>query len=173
VKAVRRLSLPGLLLWLTGCVGIPAHIQPVEGFDAQRYLGVWYEIARLENRFEAGLEQVSAEYSPRDDGGLNVLNRGFDPAAGRWKEAEGKAFFVGPPTQGRLKVSFFGPFYGAYNIIALDEGYGWSLVCGQNLSYLWILSRTPSLPEELTHRLVAKAKDLGFAVDNLIFVKQR
>ena len=125
----RLLTAMSLLSLLSGCVGIPSNVTAVEGFDAGRYVGTWYEIARLENRFEKGLEKVAAEYSLRDDGGLTVVNRGYDPKKGRWKESTGKAYFVGPPTQGRLKVSFFGPFYGAYNVIGLDEDYGWSLVC--------------------------------------------
>jgi len=161
-----------LAFLLAGCVGIPANVKPVQGFNANRYLGTWYEIARLENSFETGLEQITADYSLREDGGLRVLNRGYDPAKRRWKEAEGKAYFVGSPSEGRLKVSFFGPFYGAYNIINLDQDYGYALVCGPDYSYLWILSRTPHLPETVQNKLSAKAKELGFATDKLIFVKQ-
>lgn len=166
---MRIIPLIPLLLLLAGCVGIPDNIQPVQGFDAQRYLGTWHEIARLENRFETGLERISAQYSLREDGGLRVLNRGYDTSAKEWKEAEGKAYFVGPPTQGRLKVSFFGPFYGAYNIIALDENYGWSMVCGPDYTYLWILSRTPTLPKAVLQPLLDKVKSLGFATDSLIY----
>lgn len=168
-KLLIVLSLSALL---SGCVGIPANVRAVEDFDAKRYVGTWYEIARLENRFEKGLEKVAAEYSLRDDGGLTVVNRGYDPKKGRWKEATGKAYFVGPPTRGRLKVSFFGPFYGAYNVIDLDEDYGWSLVCGKDHAYLWILSRTPPLPDPVVKRLVEKAQGLGFKTDALVFVKQ-
>jgi apolipoprotein D and lipocalin family protein len=162
-----------LLALLTGCVGIPANVKPVEGVDAQRYAGKWYEIARWENRFEKGLEKITAEYSPLADGGLTVVNRGYDPKKDRWCEATGKAYFVGSRTQGRLKVSFFGPFYGAYNIISLDENYGWSLVCGKDTAYLWILSRTPQLPEPVVHQLVEQAKALGFKTDGLVFVNQQ
>jgi len=169
---MRLLSCLALIMLLSGCVGIPDNIKPVEGLDAQRYLGTWHEVARLENRFETGLEQISAQYSLREDGGLRVLNRGYNPEEKRWKEAEGKAYFVGSPTQGRLKVSFFGPFYGAYNIIALDENYGWSLVCGPDRSYLWILARTPRLPDSVLSELVSKAKSLGFETDRLIYAKQ-
>jgi len=162
-----------LLSLLSGCVGIPSNAKAVEGFDAQRYVGTWYEIARLENRFEKGLEQVTATYSLRKGGGLTVVNRGYDPRKDRWSESAGKAYFVGPPTQGRLKVSFFGPFYGAYNIISLDENYGWSLVCGKDYAYLWILSRTPQLPEPVVRQLVEKAKGLGFNTDELVLVSQK
>ncbi len=157
---------------ISGCVGIPSNVKPVQGFNASQYLGTWYEIARLENSFETGLEQISAQYSPREDGGLRVLNRGYDPEKQRWKEAEGKAFFVDQPTEGRLKVSFFGPFYGAYNIISLDEHYGYSMVSGPDFSYLWILSRTPQLPDTVLKQLVTKAQELGFETNKLIYVKQ-
>jgi apolipoprotein D and lipocalin family protein len=161
-----------LAVLMPGCVGIPANLKPVQGFDANRYLGTWYEIARLENSFESGLEQITAHYSPREGGGLRVLNRGYDPEKRNWKDAEGKAFFVGPPTEGRLKVSFFGPFYGAYNIINLDDNYGYALVSGPDYSYLWVLSRTPQLPDTVLKQLVAKAKEFGFDTDKLIYVKQ-
>lgn len=161
-----------VLASLTGCVGIPKNVSPVENLDANRYLGLWHEIARLDHSFERGLERVNAQYSLNQDGSLKVLNRGYDPEAKAWREAEGKAYFVGPPTEGRLKVSFFGPFYGAYNIIDLDDNYGYSLVCGANFDYLWILSRTPALPDDVVKRLVEKARTLGFPTDKLIFVKQ-
>lgn len=167
-----RKALPLLACLLAGCVGIPDNLQAVRGFDAGAYLGTWYEIARLENPFETGLEQVSAQYSPRQDGGLDVLNRGYDPAKGEWKEAKGKAYFVESPAEGRLKVSFFGPFYGAYNILAWDPDAGYSLVCGSDRSYLWILARTRQLPGAALQKLIAQAKGFGFATEKLIFVKQ-
>jgi apolipoprotein D and lipocalin family protein len=129
---------------ISGCTGIPDNVSPVSGFDADRYLGAWYEIARLDHSFERGLEQVTAEYSLRDDGGIKVINQGYDKVKQRWGKAEGKAYFVGDRDVGRLKVSFFGPFYGGYNIIDLDhDGYQYALVCGPNTAYLWILARQP------------------------------
>ena len=161
-----------LVFLLPSCVGKPDHVQPIEGFELQQYLGTWYEIARLDHSFERGLQQVTANYSLRDDGGVKVINKGFNPDKGKWKEAEGKAYFVGEPDIGQLKVSFFGPFYGGYNIIELDkEAYQYSLVCGPNLTYLWLLARDPHLDKAIVDRLVAKARDLGFATDQLIFVK--
>jgi len=160
-----------LVLFLAGCVGAPEHVQPVNNFELPRYLGTWYEIARLDHSFERNLEQVTATYSLRDDGGVRVVNKGFNPAKNKWKEAEGKAYFVGKPDIGQLKVSFFGPFYGGYNIIELDkENYQYSLVCGPDLSYLWILARTPQLDKRIVDRLLARAKELGFATEQLIFV---
>lgn len=159
-----------LLLFLTGCARIPQHLQPVGNFDVDRYLGTWYEIARLDHSFERGLSHVSAEYSRREDGGVRVLNRGFAAKTSTWKEAEGKAYFLGPPDQGALKVSFFGPFYGAYVILALDPGYQHALVCGPNRSYLWILARTPDLPTDIRQRLIDQAAAAGFDTGKLIFV---
>ncbi len=161
-----------LLLLLTGCVGMPAGITPVEPFDLDRYLGRWYEIARLDHPFERGLSEVTADYSIRDDGLVRVVNRGYDQDAGRWKQVEGRARFVREPTQGFLKVSFFGPFYGSYIIFELDqENYNYALVSGPDTSYLWILARQPHLSDDIKQRLIATARDKGFAVDNLIVVE--
>ncbi|PPK66925.1 apolipoprotein D and lipocalin family protein [Methylobacter tundripaludum] len=157
---------------LTSCTGIPEGITAVEGFEINRYLGTWYEVARLDHRFERGLENISATYTLREDGGVDVLNKGWDIKAGEWREAEGKAYFVEQVDKGRLKVSFFGPFYGAYNIIELDKkDYAYSMVAGPDRSYLWILSRTQQLPEATLKALTERAKTLGFATDQLIFTK--
>lgn len=161
-----------LVMLVPGCVGLPEGITPVSEFEINRYLGKWYEIARLDHPFERGLESVSADYSLRDDGGVKVINRGYDPEKGQWQQAEGKAYFVGEPTVGRLKVSFFGPFYGGYNIIALDQkAYSYSMVCGPDRSYLWILARTRQMDAALLARLVDQAKTLGFDTGSLIYVK--
>lgn len=153
---------------------MPKGIQPVKGFKLDRYLGTWYEVARLDHSFERGLTQVSAEYSLRNDGGVRVLNRGYSPEKREWRQAEGKAYFVESPDTGYLKVSFFGPFYGSYIILDLDqEGYTWSLVCGPDRSYLWILARTPDLPAPQRDAIVAKAKQLGFETSQLIYVDHR
>ncbi|MFC5704706.1 lipocalin family protein [Aeromonas eucrenophila] len=162
------LCLLGALL-LTACTGLADGIRPVTGFQLDRYLGTWYEIARLDHSFERGLEEVSASYSLRGDGGVRVINRGKQ-SDGSWREAEGKAYFVDKPDEARLKVSFFGPFYGGYNVI--DPDYRLSLVTSYNHDYLWILSRSPNPPKARVDALVAKAKALGFATDRLIWVKQ-
>jgi apolipoprotein D and lipocalin family protein len=162
-----------LLLLLASCTGTPEGVKVVDGFQVEQYLGKWYEIARLDHSFERGLEQVTAEYSKRDDGGIKVTNRGFDPAKGTWKEAVGKAYFVESPDIGKLKVSFFGPFYGGYNIIALDKTYyNYAMIAGPDKSYLWLLSRTPQLPYPIKAQLIAQAEALGFDTNALIYVKQ-
>jgi apolipoprotein D and lipocalin family protein len=160
-----------LLGLMTGCVAIPAGITPVENFQVERYLGRWYEIARLDHSFERGLTRVTADYSRRDDGGIRVINRGWSATKGRWQAAEGRAYFVNGPEQGFLKVSFFGPFYGAYVIVDLHhEGYHYALVCGPDKSYLWILARTPQLEAGVQEALITRAAALGFATDKLITV---
>jgi apolipoprotein D and lipocalin family protein len=161
-----------LAFLLTSCTGLSKGLKPVEAFDVNRYLGTWYEIARLEQSFEKGLDNISATYTLAPDGGIAVLNRGWNSETGEWKQAEGKAYFIDQPTVGRLKVSFFGPFYGSYNIIALDkENYQYSMVTGQNRSYLWILSRTKTMPKETLDALIDEARRMGFATDRLIRVK--
>lgn len=162
----------GLLLALIGCVRVPAGVTVVDDFELERYLGSWYEIARLDHSFERGLIRVSAEYSLREDGGIRIVNRGFDPQLERWKEAEGRAYAVGAPGEGRLKVSFFGPFYGAYNILALDrQNYQYALVSGPSRNYLWILARQAQLEPTVLEALLEQARRLGFATDELIFVE--
>ena len=110
-----------ILVVISGCLGIPEGVNPVDNFELNKYLGIWYEIARLDHSFERGLNNVTAEYSLRDDGGIKVLNRGYSTENNEWKVAEGKAYFVEKENQGYLKVSFFGPFYGSYIIFELDE----------------------------------------------------
>jgi apolipoprotein D and lipocalin family protein len=161
-------------LLVFGCVGVPQGVQVVEDFEVDRYLGTWYEIARLDHPFERGLSDITATYTLREEGGISVLNRGYDPERESWREATGKAFFVGEETSGRLKVSFFGPFYGGYNLIALDrEGYRWAMVAGPDRSFLWILARTPTPDPATVERLVSRAEALGFPVADLIFVSHR
>jgi len=162
-----------LFALLTACTGTPEGVKVVSGFEADKYLGSWYEIVRLDHSFERGLEQVSATYSMREDGGIKVINRGYDLKKKEWKEAVGKAYFVETPDVGKLKVSFFGPFYGAYNIIELDKsGYQYVMLCGPDKSYFWILSRTPQLADPIKKHLIEKAKELGFETDKLIHVAQ-
>ena len=168
---MKRLLLGIASMFLTGCLGMPESVTPVSGFDLNRYLGKWYEIVRLDHSFERGMDQVTANYTLRDDGGVRVINRGFSTKKNKWKEAEGKAYFVSDKTEGYLKVSFFGPFYGSYVIFELDTSdYQYAFVSGPDTSYLWLLSRTPTVDDALMSRFIEKAKQLGFKTEELIYV---
>lgn len=160
-------------LLLAGCTGLPEGVEPVRPFDVKRYLGVWYEIARLDHSFERGLDQVSATYSLREDGGISVLNKGYSSESKQWKQAEGKAYLMGDGMSGHLKVSFFGPFYGAYGVFGLDQqDYQYAFVSGPNTDYLWLLARTQTVSKAVVAQFEEKAKRLGFATDKLIYVRQ-
>jgi len=176
-KPTQRLLATGMALLTavlqSGCAGTPDGVEVVDEFELSRYLGTWYEIARLDHSFERGMSRVTANYSMRDDGGVAVVNRGYKPSTQEWEDATGKAYFVGAPDMGQLKVSFFGPFYGGYNIIELDkDGYQYALVAGPNRSYLWILARSPELDQDTLDALVDKASNLNFPTDELIYVDQ-
>ena len=158
------------VLLATGCVSIPDNITPVTSFQIERYLGKWYEIARLDHRFERGLTQISAEYSMRPDGGLKVLNRGYSNEKQEWSEAEGRGYFVQSPNEAYLKVSFFGPFFGSYIVFELDTlNYQYALISGPDKSYFWLFARTPTIDDNLKKKLIAKAAALGFDTTKLIF----
>lgn len=161
-----------MLFLLIGCSGTPDGLTPVSGFDGQRYLGTWYEIARLNHSFERGLEQVTAHYSLNQDGSIRVINRGYDPEQQQWQQAEGVAKFVSSPDVGHLKVSFFGPFYGGYNILLLDVDYQYALVSGPDRDYLWLLARTPTLAPTIYDQVLEQARQMGFDTQQLIRVKQ-
>nr|WP_125561744.1 lipocalin family protein [Pseudoalteromonas rubra] len=162
-----------MTLVLSSCLGMPQGVQPVGNFELNRYLGKWYEIARLDHSFERGLTRVTAQYSMREDGGVKVINRGFNAAENQWREAEGKAFFVNQDDEAYLKVSFFGPFYGAYVVFELDhDNYQYAFVSGPDTEYLWLLSRTPQVDQAIIDKFVSMAADRGFDTDPLIFVEQ-
>ena len=164
--------LPLAPMVLLGCVGTPDGVRPVQGFELDRYLGTWYEIARLDHSFERGLSNVTANYSLREDGGVRVINRGFDTAKGEWDEAEGRAYFVEEDDKGFLKVSFFGPFYGSYIVFELDqENYQYAFISGPNTSYLWLLAREPQIDDALLERFRSRATGLGFDLSELIVVE--
>jgi len=162
-----------LTLFLAGCIGLPKGVVPVENFELQRYLGRWYEIARLNHSFEEGLDAVTADYTMRVDGGVRVVNTGRDSETGFVEQAEGRAYFVGDPSSGHLKVSFFGPFFGSYVIFELDQqDYQYAFVSGYNRDYLWLLARTPQVSEALIQYFERRVTELGFESEQLIFVQQ-
>ncbi len=162
-----------LTMTLTGCsTAPPSGLTSVTPFEVNRYLGKWYEIARLDHSFERGLTDVSATYALKPDGSLEVINRGFNTKKNEWKSATGRALFTGSQNQGSLKVSFFGPFFGGYHVLALDQtGYQWALVAGPDRDYLWILARNKTLSPTIRDQLASQAKKMGFATDKLIWVE--
>ena len=161
-----------LLLMFVGCVKIPPGVEPVKNFNAELYMGKWYEVARLDHRFERGLSEVTANYELKPSGKILVTNRGWNASKQKWQQAQGRAFLVGESNEGLLKVSFFGPFFGAYVIAELDTlNYQYSLVAGPNHSYLWILARDPALADDARTMLLARAKTMGFKVEDLIWVE--
>lgn len=158
---------------VSGCTGIPKGTQAVTGFEPDRYLGEWFEIARLDHSFERGLDCVTANYSLRtEDDGIRVLNRGVKLDEEEVEEAEARAYLIGEEGEGRLKVSFSGPFFASYNILELDEDYQWAIVSGPSRKFLWILAREPELEESVYLDLLRMARDMDFAVDELIEVEQ-
>lgn len=168
---MKIITVMGLMIVLFGCASIPKKADAIKGFDADKYLGKWYEIARFDFRFEKNLNNTTAEYSKMDNGKIKVVNKGYNYVKKEWTSAEGKAKFVKDPEIAMLKVSFFGPFYSGYNVIELDDEYKYALVAGESLKYLWILSRTPTIPDEIKQKYLQTAKEIGYKTENLIWVE--
>lgn len=157
------------LLAVFGCTAQPTVDNSVSGdLQLEKYLGDWYEIARFDHKFERGIEFCKANYSLREDGKVAVKNTGLKN--GKPSEANGKAKLTDNPRI--LRVSFFGPFYGDYRIMLLDPNYQWVLVGGSDASYLWILARTPQIPEDVRATILAEATRRGYDVSKLIWVEQ-
>ncbi|RSD31820.1 lipocalin family protein [Vibrio pectenicida] len=168
---MRNILIISVLFALSGCLGMPKNVEPVNNFELNNYLGTWYEIARLDHSFERGLSEVTAQYSLRDDGGVSVINRGYSSKDQEWKEAKGKAFFVNSSDEGYLKVSFFGPFYGSYVVFELDkDNYSYAFISGPNHDYLWLLSRTPTVSPDILEKFKQMSKERGFNIEEMIYV---
>ena len=158
-------------LLLTSCLSVPEGVVPVNNFELDRYLGRWYEVARLDHSFERDLQAVTAEYVTRDDGGIKVINSGRNIDSDEIQQAEGRAYFVEDPSKGHLKVSFFGPFFGSYVIFELDQdNYQYAFIAGNTTDYLWLLSRSPKVSQELLEKFKDSATSLGFNLEDLIMV---
>ena len=165
-----RIFLSLAALSLAGCAPSSAHIPAVRDFDSAKYMGKWYEIARLPHRFERGLDRVSAEYSAAPDGSITVTNRGM--RGNEPRSVTGKAKLKHPdaqPPAGELRVSFFGPFYSDYRVMLLDADYQWALIGSGSAKYLWILSRTPELPKSTLDTILAEAQRRGYDTSKLIW----
>lgn len=155
---------------LFSCAMIPKGAEAVQAFEKEKYLGKWYEIARMDFKFEKNLNNTTAVYSINDNGTIKVVNRGFNTKKEEWTQAMGKAKFVGDENVGMLKVSFFGPFYSGYNVIAVDQNYKYALVAGKSLKYLWILSRDTDIPKEIKDKYLEMAEDIGYDTSTLLWV---
>jgi apolipoprotein D and lipocalin family protein len=160
----------GVLIF-NSCSTIPKGATAIKPFDSEKYLGKWFEIARMDFKYERDLNNTTAEYSVRDDGKIKVDNKGFKTQTKEWKQAIGKAKFVGEQNVAMLKVSFFGPFYSGYNVIALDSEYKYALVAGKNLNYLWILSRETTIPEYIKQNYLKIAENLGYKTSELLWIE--
>lgn len=167
------LSILGIFLLNSCSVGIPDKATAIKNFDPDKYLGKWYEIARFDYRFEKNMNQVTATYSKNPDGTIKVDNQGYDYVKKEWKQSIGEARFVNSENEARLKVSFFKPFWAGYNVIDLDDDYKYALVAGNNLKYLWLLSREKTIPETIKNRFLKKAEEIGYKTSDLIWVEQK
>lgn len=156
---------------LYSCATIPKGAVAVKPFDKEKYLGKWYEIARKDFKFERNLSNTTAEYSLNENGTIKVNNQGYNTIKGEWKQAIGKAKFVGEENTAMLKVSFFGPFYSGYNVLAIDDEYKYALIAGESTKYLWILSREVNIPEEIKENYLKIANEIGFYTDDLVWVE--
>lgn len=143
----------------------------VKRVELARYLGLWYEIARFDHSFERNLIEVTALYRLRDDGGIEVVNRGIDSGTGHEKIVHGKVKLSAEP--GRLQVSFFWFFYADYDVLELDSNYQWAVVGSSSSKYLWVLSRRPQLPTATLNHILNLIEKQGYDTNQLLFVDQR
>lgn len=169
---IKSLIIIIIFISFTACSSIPKGVQAVTPFEKEKFLGKWYEIARLDYYFEKNLSNNTAVYSLRSDGLIKVVNRGYNYKKNEREDVEGKAKFAGDENVAMLKVSFFGPFYSGYNVIAIDEAYKYALIAGDSFKYLWILSREKTIPEDVKSNYVKIASDAGFDTSELIWVEQ-
>lgn len=153
-----------LLVFMLSCSGKNVKLTKLDNFDERKYLGKWYEIARIDNTFEKNLTDVTAEYSLNKNGTIKVINKGYDKRTGKEKRAEAHAKII---DKGILKVYFTPVFGGNYNILYVNDTYDYAVVGGGKTGYLWILSRDKSLDDKIYDKLVKIAKDRGYNVDLL------
>ena len=159
----------GLVAVLASRQQKPDKAKPIKNFRKKKYMGKWYEIARLPYGFERNLIHVTAEYALNPNGTVKVVNCGFNVKKGKREKVTGVAKFAGAENVGQLKVSFCGPFYSGYNILAVDPEYQYALVAGKNEDYLWLLSRRPEMPRHIIDHFLEIAEEAGFKTDKLIW----
>ena len=165
----------GVAVSLAGCasllsrhpVGNRSVPEPAKAVDLGRYLGRWFEIARYEQGFQKGCQGVTADYSLQPDRSINVVNRCRKPG-GKMSEARGRAKVVDGTTNAKLKVSFFGPFYGDYWVLDHADDYSWSIVGEPSGRYLWLLARQPTPPEADVSKLIERARSMGYDTSLLL-----
>jgi apolipoprotein D and lipocalin family protein len=164
----------GTLLFINACSGVkvPTGVSVVKPFDVEKYTGTWYEIARFDFTHEKNMSNVTATYTLQDNGTVGVLNKGFDEIKQKWKEAKGKAKFVGDRNEGALKVSFFGPFYAGYNVVMMEPDYENVLIFGEDRDYIWILSRNKTISSDVKQKFLDRANAAGYDVSRLVWTKQ-
>ncbi|WKZ86478.1 lipocalin family protein [Ralstonia pickettii] len=170
VAGVAALTTASLLTLLRASrVGNPQVPEPALPVDLNRYVGLWYELARYDNGFERGLDNVTAEYRVRSDGLLEVINQGWRHGRRRRRISHGKARVVAEQNN-KLKVSFFGPFYvGDYWILDRADDYEWAIVGEPSGRYLWLLTRSPDVAGGTRARLIRRAQALGYDTSLLRF----
>jgi apolipoprotein D and lipocalin family protein len=161
-----------LLAGLSGCGGVPRGLQPVQNFDLRRFEGHWYEIARLDHRYERGLTRVSIDYRALPDDRVEIDSRGYDTIRREWRSQNGIARFQGSRNEASLEVSFLDAFHSGYNVLYIDPGYRYALVAGSNRHYFWLLSRTPQLDSSVIESLLARARVWGFDTAALHYIRQ-
>ncbi len=171
IGALTVFGVSAALLFNSCSVKVPDYIKPVQNFDAEQYAGKWYEIARFDFKHEKDMSNVTAEYSLNSDGTIQVVNKGFDYIKNEWKTSKGKAKFNSADKSAALKVSFFGPFYGGYNVVMMDPDYKTALIFGENTDYIWILSREKSIPESTKEKFLNEAKKAGYDLNRLVWTK--
>jgi len=159
----------GAIMIVRSLKNMPKKAEPVKDFDLYDFLGNWYEIARLDNRFEHQLDNVMTNYSVKKNGNIRIINSGFNTIEKQWEEVEGVGKFRGSEQVGALKVRFAVPFYEGYNIIAIDEHYNHALIAGRNLNYLWILSREKDLPPAIKEKYMKLSELIGYNVSKLVW----
>ncbi|SEA36274.1 apolipoprotein D and lipocalin family protein [Arachidicoccus rhizosphaerae] len=161
----------GAVMLLRSMKTKPRKAEPIKDFDLYNYLGNWYEIARLDHRFEKHMTNVMASYSVNEDGNIRIINSGYQAKKDKWEKVEAVGKFRGSEHEGALKVSFFTPIYEGYNIISIDDNYKYALIAGRNLEYLWILSREKSIPQNIKNNYLKLAELIGYNISKLTWVR--
>ena len=151
------------------CCSKKIRVLPMPGFDVKKYMGRWYEIARLRHPFERGLTNVTADYTLQKNGKIRVANRGFHPGREKWQEA--RAVAVEGDAPNHLKVYFFPLIPGHYKVAYLDPEYRYAVVSGGHPEFLWFLARTPQISREQLNKMLDAARRLGYDTDKLIYVE--